>query len=215
MSTGWYAHLNCTLNSSSMSSSSQLSSHSLSPSDFAAPGATPPRCARSVWESSQSKLVRMAQQTSTRERTRAALTLDGKLLKLIVLLEHTEMRECLIPLFWRLCCFGYVFCLGCCGRGGHCRANRQVFGWNDARGWPRQSPLARDSLLRSYQCSISPTSVLCIHFICQHMVRDHKRVYPRPDLVTPNLNVPLVYPGLGRTISRYLRHQFLNGHGRF
>src|SRR6266849_5825345 len=47
--------LSCTLNSSSISSSSQLSFHSLSPSDFAAPGATPPRCARSVWESSQSK----------------------------------------------------------------------------------------------------------------------------------------------------------------
>ena len=58
ISTGYYAHLSCTLNSSSMSSSSQLSSHSLSPSDFAAPGATPPRCARSVWESSQSKLRR-------------------------------------------------------------------------------------------------------------------------------------------------------------
>lgn len=47
--------LNCTLNSSSISSSSQLSSHSLSPPDFATPGAAPPRCARSVFESSQSR----------------------------------------------------------------------------------------------------------------------------------------------------------------
>jgi len=34
---------NWTLKSSSISSSSQLSSHNLSPADFAAPGATPPR----------------------------------------------------------------------------------------------------------------------------------------------------------------------------
>ena len=47
-------HLSWTLKSSSTSSSSQLSSHSLSPPDFAAPGAAPLRCARSVCESSQS-----------------------------------------------------------------------------------------------------------------------------------------------------------------
>ena len=50
-------HLNCLLKSSSISSSSQLSSQSLSPPDFAAPGAAPFRCARSVCESSQSAAV--------------------------------------------------------------------------------------------------------------------------------------------------------------
>src|SRR5438477_4369068 len=49
-----FIYLSCTLNSSSMSSSSQLSSQSLFPPDFAAPGGAPPRCARSVCESSQS-----------------------------------------------------------------------------------------------------------------------------------------------------------------
>jgi hypothetical protein len=48
-----------------------------------------------------------------------SLTLDGKLLKLIVLLQHAEMGERLIPLFWGLCQLGCVFCFGCCGRGGH------------------------------------------------------------------------------------------------
>lgn len=51
------AHLSCMLKSSSMSSSSQLSSHNLSPPDFAAPGAVPARCARSVLESSQSDRI--------------------------------------------------------------------------------------------------------------------------------------------------------------
>jgi len=121
-------HLSCTLNSSSMSSSSQLSSHSLSPSDFAAPGATLPRCARSVCESSQSELARVC--LSKRSKTACprcagrgvcggVLTLDGKLLKLVVLFQHAEMRD-LIALFLGLrSLLGCVVWLGCRGLRGH------------------------------------------------------------------------------------------------
>ena len=122
--TGNYPYLSCTLNSSSMSSSSQLSSQSLSPSDFAAPGATPPRCAKSVWESSQSEPKErrfshaFKKRWLGRDQARDELTLDRKLLKLIILLQHAKMGD-LPPLFWRFSWLGGVFWLGCCGGGGH------------------------------------------------------------------------------------------------
>src|SRR6266702_7611179 len=102
-----------------MSSSSQLSSQSLSPSGLAAPGATPPRWARSVWESSQSVLRMAAAQQGPLSAGRQ-LTLDGKLFKLIVFLQHAEMGDTIF-LFRRLRGLGGVFLL-CCRSGGrgHC-----------------------------------------------------------------------------------------------
>ncbi len=102
-------HLSCTLKSSSISSSSQLSSHSLSPPDFAAPGAVPPKCARSVWESSQSRARRRNDQ-HTRSSihscagARASLqplheqgrTCYSELLELVVFLQHAQVRDIII-----------------------------------------------------------------------------------------------------------------------
>lgn len=52
-----------------MSSSSQLSSQSLSPLELATPGAAPFKCARSVWESSQSDpIARVISVNPTRMR---------------------------------------------------------------------------------------------------------------------------------------------------
>lgn len=99
-------HLSCTLKSSSMSSSSQLSSHSLSPPDFAAPGAVPPRCAKSVCESSQSTPASNNSafppfHRRTRTRTRGTKGAQGhtsycELLKLIVLLQDAEVRDIVV-----------------------------------------------------------------------------------------------------------------------
>ena len=112
-------YLNCTLNSSSMSSSSQLSSHNLLPPDFAAPGGAPPRCARSVCESSQSVV-----KTPVRRSGFAVIfgdwrrTCYRKLLKFVVLLECAKMGSCSFVLFSLIGLF-WIGCGGCCWFGRH------------------------------------------------------------------------------------------------
>ena len=101
-----------------MSSSSQLSSHSLSPLELAAPGAAPFKCARSVCESSQSDpIVRYRVSSTTRVTRHTVLTRTFELLKLVVLFENAKMGYVVGP--GVLGCFGRVLFGFGVGRGRH------------------------------------------------------------------------------------------------